>query len=143
MTTVSDVTWQEGLRLGFAPQLDDTMLERLRDALLSDDPRLLQGQCCQPVQSVNGEDPPAIRACFLGIVAMLRDPNHTPTITEVCVAFSRMLHEADKRLRPHCRQGGRVFIDWYDATPWHHMRKVLAAELDAILWERRNAPHVA
>jgi hypothetical protein len=61
--------WRIVWRDGFVPLLPTRGLEALRDALRSDDPRLVQGHTTSPPPLMCVSDWPVEAACLLGFFA--------------------------------------------------------------------------
>src|ERR1044072_7729236 len=130
--------WRQGWRSGFVPVISTRGLEKLRDALLSDDPRLTQGSTTTPPPLECVKDYPVEAACALGYCGWQgeQDENGVPleTVGEVEEYFAKACFEADQRL------GGpaecRWFLNWFDDTPREEMRRELLAADECTLRER-------
>ncbi len=134
--------WQRVWREGFAPLLSTAGLEALREALASDDRRLLQGATTlpPPLQCVAAWP---VEACcavsYCGVADLggflLPQENPAATVAEVEEFFYRACLYCDKRLDEPC--GCRHFTGWFDDTPRDEMRKLLLAEVERTLAERK------
>lgn len=125
-------SWRIVWRNGFVPVLSTRALEALRDALRSDDPRLVQGATTTPPPLMCVQDWPAEAACALGFCGWQGDD--LETVGEVQEFFARACFEADQLL------GGpaecRWFLYWVDDTPRDQMREELLPEVERALAER-------
>ncbi len=124
--------WQHVWRVGFAPILSTRALLALRDALLTDDPRLVQGTCTSPPAKANCLDWPVERACALGLCGWLGEGRET--VGEVEEFFAKCCFEADERLGEPA--ACRWFLNWFDDTPRDVVRCSLLVEVLVILIER-------
>ena len=125
-------SWRLVWRDGFVPVLSTAGLESLRDALLSDDPRLTQGSTTTPPPLMCVQDWPVEAACALGFCAWKGEG--LETVGEVEEFFARMCFEIDQRLGEPA--GCRYFLNWFDETPRDEMRRLLQAEVDLALAQR-------
>lgn len=108
-----------------APQFSDTQLTQLRDALRSDDPRLVQGVTTLPiVRGPATNNAPVQAACavgFCGIAAGLQTAGQVANY--VAEAF------LDRPLV--------MFVEWFDNQPRGEVFATLANEIDSILETRK------
>ena len=125
-------SWRKVWREGFAPQLSNRGLESLRQALLTDDPRLLQGATTSPPPLQCVQDWPVEGACVLGYSAWQGDG--LETVAEVEEFFARACFEADQCLGEPA--ACRWFLNWFDDTPREEMRAMLLAEVNRSLAHR-------
>ena len=133
-------SWKHVWRKGVAPLLSAESLESLRQALVNDDPRLLQGATTSPPPLQCVQDWPVDGACALGYCGWRGDG--LETVAEVEEFFARMCFEVDQRLGEPA--GCRWFLNWFDETPRDEMRRELATEINLVLAARRTtAPEVA
>lgn len=125
--------WRKVWRDGIAPQLSDRGLEALRQGLLSDDERLLQGATTTtpPLQCV--QDWPVEGACALGYCGW--KGNELGTVAEVEEFFARTCFEVDQALGEPA--ACRWFLNWFDETPREEMRALLLTEVERALAERK------
>jgi len=128
--------WRHVWREGFAPIISNTALEALRDALSSDDPRLIQGSTTVPPPLMCVQDWPVEAACALGYCGWQGDD--LETVGQVEEFFARLCCEADQRLGEPA--ACRWFLNWFDDTPRAEMRAELAAEAELTLAERFTLP---
>ena len=135
-------SWRLVWRDGFVPVISTSGLESLRDALKSDDPRLTQGSTTTPPPLMCVQDWPVEAACALGYCGWQGDD--LETVGQVEEFFARMCFEADQRLGEPA--ACRWFLNWFDDTPRHEMRRELLVEVERALAERlpinRAAPAI-
>ena len=129
--------WRNVWRNGFIPVLTSNGLANLRDALRSDDLRLVQGATTTPPPLMCVQDWPVEACCALGYCGWQGDGLHT--VGEVEEFFARCCFEADERLGEPA--ACRWFLNWFDDTPRDQMRRDLLAEVELALAER--APEIA
>jgi hypothetical protein len=125
-------SWRKVWREGFAPLLSTVGLESLRDALLADDSRLLQGATSSPPPLMCVQDWPVEAACALGYCAWQGEG--LDTVGEVEDFFARACFDADQRLGEPA--ACRYFLNWFDDTPRNAMRRELLAEVNIVLADR-------
>jgi hypothetical protein len=125
-------SWRKVWRDGLAPQLSTTSLEALRRALLTDDPRLLQGATTSPPPLQCVQDWPVEAACVLGFCGWQGEG--LETVAQVEEFFARACFEADQRLGEPA--ACRWFLNWFDDTPRDEMRRLLLAEVNRTLAQR-------
>ena len=113
--------WRKVWRTGIVPQLADTGLVALRKALMTDDPRLVQGSTClPPALEAIGEE--AVEgACAIGFCGW-HGEGHAE-VGSLEAFFERVCSIADSTLDDP--GANRLFVDWFDSTP----RSVMRAEL--------------
>lgn len=122
-------SWRLAWRNGLAPGLSHRHLLALREALLADDPALLQGATCSPPPLECVAEWPVEAACplcWLGWKAEGR-----ATVAEAEHFFAWLCCEADKRLGEPAAV--RWFLNWVDDTPRHVMRRELLSEVERSL----------
>ena len=127
-------SWRKVWRDGVAPQLSTPGLEALRDALRTDDPRLLQGATTTPPPLQCVQDWPVEAACGVGYCGWQGDG--LETVAEVEEFFARVCFEVDLRLGEPA--ACRWFLNWFDETPRDEMRALLLAEVNRTLGQRRT-----
>ena len=130
-------SWRQVWRDGFVPVISTSGLEALRDALSSDDPRLMQGSTTTPPPLMCVQDWPVEAACALGYCGWQGD--ELATVGEVEEFFARTCFEADQRLGEPA--ACRWFLNWFDDTPRAEMRRELLAEVERVLDERLPLDH--
>ena len=126
-------SWRKVWRDGMEPLVSTEGLQALRQALLKDDPRLVQGATTTPPPLMCVQDWPVEAACALGFCAWQGD--RLETVGEVEEFFARACFEADQRLGEPA--GCRWFLNWYDETPRDEMRRLLLEEVNRSLAMRR------
>ena len=125
-------SWRLVWRDGFVPVISTTGLMALRDALLSDDPRLTQGSTTTPPPLMCVQDWPVEAACALGFCGWQGEG--LESVGEVEEFFARACFEADQRLGEPA--ACRWFLNWFDDTPRPEMRRELLAEVELALADR-------
>jgi hypothetical protein len=134
--------WRNVFRNGFAPRISTRGLLALRQALICDDFRLQQGGTTVPAASVAREEYPCEGACALGFCGW--QGGGGTSVGEVDAYFQRLCWEADDALGEPA--ACRHFLNWFDDTPRHEMRRDLLGEVELALAlrhppvERRTAP---
>lgn len=123
--------WREG----FCPGFSTRGLLALRDALVNDDPRLVQGTTTVPAPMQCTQSWPCEAACATAYCGWQSDGLETVGDTEEF--FARACFDADQRLGEpaECRR----FLNWFDETDRTIMIKELLVEVDQILEERSYA----
>lgn len=127
--------WQKVWREGVTPLLSTAALEVLRQALMHDDARLLQGATTSPPPLACVQDWPVEAACALGFCGWQGEK--LETVAEVEEYFARMCFEIDQRLGEPA--ACRWFLNWFDETPREQMREQLLAEVNRSVAQRRSA----
>jgi hypothetical protein len=125
-------SWTNVWRKGLAPLLSTESLEALRQALVNDDPRLIQGATTTPPPLQCVQDWPVEAACALGYCGWQGDG--LETVAEVEEFFARMCFEIDQQLGEPA--ACRWFLNWFDDTPREQMRRELLVEVQRSLAER-------
>src|SRR5437868_13610401 len=128
-------SWRNVWRKGVVPLLSTESLEALRQALVNDDPRLLQGATTTPPPLQCVQDWPVEAACALGYCGWQGDG--LETVAEVEEFFARMCFEIDQQLGEPA--ACRWFLNWFDETPRDEMRRELLAEGTRALAQRLSA----
>lgn len=128
-------SWRKVWRDGFVPLLSGPELEAMRDALRSDDPRLVQGQTTVPPPLIAVQDWPVEAADALGFTGW--QGKGLGTVGEVEEHFARLCFEADQRLGEPA--ACRWFLNWYDATPRAEVFRELLAEVELAVESIRDA----
>jgi hypothetical protein len=126
--------WQRSFRT-IADQLPTAGLQALRTALVSDDPRLLQGATTSPPPLECVKDWPIDAACALGFACW--QGGELTTVGEVEGAFARICFAADQAMGEEA--GVRYFLNQFDDWERPTMRRELLAEVEAVLAERGAA----
>ena len=128
--------WQKVWREGVTPLLSTAALEALRQALMHDDARLLQGATTSPPPLQCVQDWPVEAACALGFCGWQGEK--LETVAEVEEYFARLCFEVDQRLGEPA--ACRWFLNWFDETPRDEMRALLLPEVNRTLAQRRADP---
>jgi hypothetical protein len=130
-------SWRKCWRDGFVPGISTPGLRALREALLRDDPRLVQGVTTDPqaLQCVEDERWPPEAACAVGYCGWRGDG--LGTVGEVEEYFATACFEADGRLGEPA--GCRHFLFAFDETPRQEFWPLLLAEVNREL-ALRQAP---
>jgi hypothetical protein len=126
-------SWQKVWREGLAPLVSTAGLEALRTALVNDDARLLQGATTTPPPLQCVQDWPVEAACALGYCGWQGEG--LESVAEVEEYFARLCFEVDQRLGEPA--ACRWFLNWFDETPRDEMRRLLLAEVQLTLGQRR------
>jgi hypothetical protein len=124
-------SWRDCWRRGVAPLLSTKGLEALRQALVNDDRRLLQGVTTEPPLFQCVQDWPVRAACPLGFCGWAEG---LTTVAEVTEYFARMCFEIDQQMGEPA--ACRWFLNAWDDTPRELVRKELLAEVLRSLGER-------
>ena len=128
-------SWRHTFRNGFVPVFSTKGLEALRDALRSDDPRLLQSATTQLPPLMCVQDWPVEGADAVAYTGWQGDG--LETVGEVEEYFARCCFEADQRLGEPA--ACRWFLNWYDDTPRDEMRRELLVEVELAIRSRQPA----
>ncbi len=124
--------WRKVWREGLGPHLSTPALEALRQALLQDDRRLIQGATTSPPPLQSLQEWPVEAACGLGYCGWQGEG--LETVKQVEEYFAQLCFEADRVLGEPA--ACRWFLNWFDDTPRDEMRAALVAEIDTILSQR-------
>ena len=127
-------SWRKVWREGVVPLLSTGGLEALRQALVADDGRLVQGATTTPPPLQCVQDWPVESACALGYCGWVGDG--LETVGEEEEFFARMCFEIDQRLGEPA--GCRWFLNWFDETPRPEMRRRLLNEVKRALHDRHE-----
>lgn len=130
-------SWRKVWREGAAPLLSDEGLFALRDALINDDHRLIQGATTIPPPLMCVQDWPVEAACALSYCGWIGDGLKTVGETEewfarVCFAIDNAVGEP---------AGCRFLLSWYDETPRDIMRAELLSEVNLVIEQRTDAAY--
>jgi hypothetical protein len=125
--------WRQIWRIGLAPMVSRRGLAALENALMNDDPRLLQGVTCAPPLVDVLSQRTACAACALGFTGWQGEGLRS--IGQVADYFHQLCDAADDALG---EPGAcRFFLNWYDDTPRSEMRQELLAEVRRELARRQ------
>jgi hypothetical protein len=122
-------SWRKVWRDGAVPLLSTESLEALREGLVHDDARLIQGATTTPPPLQCVQDWPVEAACGLGYCGWQGEG--LETVAEVEEFFAKMCFEIDRNLGEPA--GCRWFLNWFDETPRDEMREQLLAEVNRAL----------
>lgn len=125
-------SWRKVWRDGIAPQIASEALDALRQALVADDARLLQGATTTPPPLACVQDWPVEAACAIGFCGWQGEG--LELVHEVEEYFAKVCFEADQRIGEPAAV--RWFLNWADETPRDEMRRQLLAEVEAELQRR-------
>ncbi len=121
-------------RVGIQPLLSRPALLALQVALELDDPRLMQGETCDPAPLPCVYDWPVKAACAVGFCGWVGDG--LTTVGETESYFSSIVQAADKRLND--LSGAFAFLNYFDTAEWSDVRPALLAEVEANLAARNQ-----
>jgi hypothetical protein len=107
------------------PLLSTAALLALREALLIDDPCLIQGATTIPPPLQCVATWPVEAACLLGYAGWKGDG--LQTVEEVEGYFARLCFEIDRELEEPA--GCRFLLNWHDETPRDEVRRELLPEI--------------
>jgi hypothetical protein len=127
--------WQQTWREGFAPRLSTAGLRALQQALIDDDPRLVQGVTTSPPALETLGDWSVEAACALTFCGWQGEG--LDTVEKAMGYFERLCREADEALGEPA--ACRLFLHWFDETPRAQMRRELLAEAQRVLADRSAA----
>lgn len=114
-------SWRKVWRDGFLPQFSPEQRAALKQALETDDPRLLQGATTQPPPLMCVQDWTCEGGCAVSFCGM------PGTVGEVEEFFAAKCFQADQLLGEPA--ACRWFLNWFDDTPRDKMRRLLLEEL--------------
>ena len=127
--------WQKAWREGFVPFLSLPGLKALKQALQTDDNRLIQGVTPQPAPLQEFESRPVEGACPVGYCGWQGEG--LASVGEVEEYFVDLCVRAEQALGDPT--GGRYFLNWVDDTPRPEMRRLLLEEVNRALKEGESA----
>ena len=127
-------SWRKVWREGVEPLVSTEGLEALRQALVSDDARLLQGATTTPPPLMCVQEWPVEAACAVGFCGWQGD--RLETVGQVEEFFARLCYDADRRLGEQA--ACRYFLNWFDDASREDMRRDLLAEVELALDERTD-----
>ncbi len=121
--------WKKVWREGVLPLLSQDHLEAIRDALMTDDPRLMQGGTTTPPPLQCVMDWPVEAVCLLALPGMVDCGGWgQATVVEVEERFGKMCFDVDNLIGETA--GCRWLLNWYDETPRDEMRRLLLPEVE-------------
>lgn len=127
-------SWRTVFRKGLAPLLSDLNLAALRDGLLKDDPRLLQGATTTPPPLACVQDWPTEAACLIGYAAWQGEFSGDASVAEIEEFFAKACFEMDQNIGEPA--ACRWLLNWYDDAPRDEMRRELLLEVQRTIIER-------
>lgn len=127
--------WRRVWRDGLSPRLSARALAALRVAIVTDDPRLVQGTTCSPPALQALCERRVETACALGYCGWQGEG--LAKVGEVEDYFQQLCDGADERIAE--RAVCRFFLNWYDDTPRDEMRRELLIEIERSLRGRVRA----
>jgi hypothetical protein len=127
-------SWRRVFREGLEPVVSTAGLRALRQALLTDDSRLIQGATTTPPPLRCVENWPVEAACMTAYCFWKGDG--LETVAEVEEAFARAAFEIDKHLGEPA--GCRHLFNWFDSTPRAEMIANLLPEVEKALAVRER-----
>lgn len=127
-------SWRNCWRKGVAPELSTPGLEALRAALVSDNPRLIQGATTTPPPLACVQDWPCEGACAITLAGWLGDGHELvgeaeEYFVQACFAIDRRMGEC---------AACQWFLNWFDETPREEMRRELLYEVNLELATRKE-----
>ena len=128
-------SWRLTYRDGFLPLYSTTELERLREALVNDDPRLTQGSTTTPPPLMCVQDWPCEAADLVGFPCVEWGGS---TVGEVEEYFARKCFEADQRLGEPA--ACRWVLNYFDDAPRSEMLREFLSEVERELGIRAKEP---
>ncbi len=127
--------WKLVWRMGFAPLLPTRGLVALREALLAEDTRLIQGATIEPPPLWAVQDWPVEAACGIGFCGW-QSGEGLDTVAEVEEFFARACFEADQLIGEPA--ACRFFLNFWDETPWKELVQLFLPELEKELDKRKK-----
>ncbi len=125
-------TWRRVWREGFAPILTTKQLEALKDGLLRDDARLIQGATSSPPPMQCVLDWECEGACLIGYAGWQGDG--IPNVGDVEVFFANACFEADQRIGEPA--ACRYLMNFWDDSPRDEARRQMIEEINRELLAR-------
>lgn len=132
-------SWRLGWRQGFAKVLPTKGLERLAEALRTDDLRLTQGSTTTPPPLMAVQDWSVEAACPVTFAAA--EEFDGITVGEAEEGFARACFNVDQELGEPA--ACRWLLNWIDDTPRDEMRRELLAEVELELKRRDSETNSA
>ncbi len=130
-------TWRKVWRVGVHPLLTVDQLESLRKAILSDDPRLIQGATCTPPPLSCLQDWPVEAACLFAFCGVEDHGGFGECkVAEAEEFFAKLCFDMDQNIG--VAGGCRHVINWFDETPRDEMRRLLLPEVQRSIAEKEK-----
>lgn len=127
-------SWRKVWRV-VAPQLSTQGLLALRNALQTDDSRLLQGATTSPPPLQCTQDWPCEAACLIAYPSWQGDS--LEYVADVEERFAQICYDTDQALGEPA--GCRWLMNWFDETPRQEMIAQLLPEVELALAQRNDA----
>lgn len=127
--------WRIIWRRGIVPLLSLAGLKALENALVEDDPRLLQGATTTPPPLQCVEDWPVEGACGLGFCGWQGEG--LETVKDVEEFFARICYQIDQAIGEPA--ACRHFLNWFDDVPREELRRLMLPEVQLALQEKQHA----
>ncbi len=129
--------WRRVWREGMAHVLALDGLKALREALATDDPRLIQGATTTPPPLLCVQDWPVEAACATAFCGVPDGGGFgAATVGTVEEEFARACFECDQRLGEPA--ACRSFLNWFDDTPRDQMIRELLPEVERAIQMRET-----
>lgn len=121
--------WQRVFRNGLVPQLSRETLLGLRQALIDDDPMLIQGDTTlPPVLDCPIYPCPVEGACLIGFCGLVDGLN---TVSEVHEFFNRILDGMERQVG--YASSWETLVDYWDNGERADVRREVLIEIDEVL----------
>lgn len=121
--------WKVVWRKAIVPLLPRLGLEALANALLMDDPQLLQGATTSPPPLSCVQDWPVEAACVVGYCGW--KAGGLETVAQVEEFFAKVCFDCDQLMNQPA--ACRDFLNWFDETPRDEVRRQLLPEVERAL----------
>jgi hypothetical protein len=129
--------WQQVFRAGIAPQLSNSALQALQEALRRDDPALIQGATTLPAAGLATDAQPVVAACAIALAGWRGEG--LPSVGAVEDYLAGIVHAADRALGEPAAV--RPFFQFADSVDRPTFRRVLLAEVNrALAWRQAHSP---
>lgn len=127
-------SWRKVWRDGIAPVLGTSAIESLQQAIVRDDPRLLQQATTCPPPLLSLADTPCEAADAIGWCGWQGE--FLKTVGQVEEYFARVCFDCDMRLGEPA--ACRWFLNWFDDTPRGEVIRELLPEVELVLTTRMH-----
>lgn len=132
-------SWRKVWREVIVTSLSNHGLMALRDALTTDDKRLIQGATTCPPPLMYNASWPVEAADAIGLCFWLG--NGLKTIGEIEHSFAQTCQNCDRLMGE--QSTSRYFLGWYDDTPRETVRTELLKEVNDVLYQRYQEDYAA
>jgi hypothetical protein len=130
--------WRNTWRVGLAPLLSLEQLRVLRQGLLNNDPRIIQGATTEPppIQALQDWEVEKCDALCFGFAfeGVGADAKSDKTVAEVEEWFARSCFQIDQALGEPA--GCRHFLNWWDEKPRELVFEELLLEVTVLIDQR-------